>query len=252
MYLQGKNTILLVLGMALIFVLGYVSGGILPGHQEVRDQDLLYQVSTSTSLTAGGFDPVEPVGTLMKNGDLGLGTFAGLDGEMVVVEGTCYQVKSDGTVRPADPSQGVPFADITFFSPDISVSGTTAGNMTQLTGFLDSQLPSKDQFYAIRITGTFPYIRVRSPPAQGKPYPLLADALKGQVVFEFRNVTGTAVGFYTPATAAGLSFPGYHLHFITDDRSQGGHILDMATAGNRVELDATPRALTILTPEGAG
>ena len=251
MDLKGRNAILLVLGLALVFVLGYLSGGILPGHQEVRDQDLLYQVSTYTSLAAGGYDPVEPVKTLMANGDLGIGTFTGLDGEMVVVGGTCYQVRSDGTVRPADSSQGVPYAEVTFFSPDLSVPGIVAGNMTELTGFLDSKLPSKDQFYAIRMTGTFSSIRARSPPVQSKPYPVLTDALKGQSIFEWRNVTGTAVGFYTPATAAGIGFPGFHLHFISADRTRGGHVLDMATSGNTVELDGTPRSLVILTPEGA-
>jgi acetolactate decarboxylase len=169
---------------------------------------------------------------------------------MVVVDGTCYQVKSDGTVRPADSSQGVPFAGVTFFSPDLSVPGVRAGNMTEFTGLLDSQLPSRDQFYAIRMTGTFPYIRARSPPAQSKPYPLLAEALKGQAVFEFRNVTGTVVGFFTPSAAAGMNVAGYHFHFITSDRSRGGHVLDIVTGGNTVELDSTPRFTAILIPEG--
>lgn len=240
----------MILAGAVIFGIGYISGEIPSGSRPAPDRDLLYQVSTYTSLSAGGYDPVEPVGVLMGNGDLGLGTFTGLDGEMVVVEGTCYQVKSDGTVRPADPSQGVPFASVTFFSPDLSIPGTVAGNMTELTAFLDSQLPSKDQFYAIRITGAFPYIRARSPPAQEKPYPPLADALKEQAVFEFRNVTGTAAGFYTPASAEGLGFPGYHLHFISGDRTVGGHVLDISMNGNQVQLDATPRVSVILTATG--
>lgn len=241
--------LVLVLVSALIFLGGFLAGWTIPLASLTPDQDLLYQVSTYTSLSAGGYDQVEPVESLMKNGDLGLGTFTGLDGEMVVVDGTCYQVRSDGTVRPADPSWGVPFAEVTFFSLDLSFPGIMAGNMTELAGILDLRLPSKDRFYAIRITGTFPYIRARSPPAQGKPYPPLADALKGQSVFEFRNVTGTAVGFYTPNTAAGLSFPGYHLHFISDDRSRGGHILDLVTAKSTVELDSTPRSLIILARE---
>jgi acetolactate decarboxylase len=241
----------LVLVSALIFLGGFFAGWTTPVRSGPADRDLLYQVSTYTALSGGGYGPVEPVGILMENGDLGLGTFTGLDGEMVVVDGKCYQVRSDGTVRPADPSWGVPFADVTFFSPDLSLPETTAGNITDLAKILDSRLPSKDRFYAIRITGTFPYIRARSPPAQKEPYPPLADALKGQSVFEFRDVAGTAVGFYTPATATGLSFPGYHLHFISDDRSRGGHILDLMTAGNTVELDETPRSLVTFTRERA-
>jgi acetolactate decarboxylase len=247
-----KKVLPLVLGMALIFVLGGISGTILARPQPARDRDLLYQVSTSTSLTGGGFDPVESVGTLVKNGDLGSGTFTALDGEMVVVDGTCYQVTDDGMARPAALSQGVPFATVTFFSPDLSVPDITAANMTELTGFIDSQLPSRDQFYAIRITGNFPYVRARNVVAQDKPYPPLADALKEESVYEFRNVTGTAVGFYTPASAAGLNFPGYHLHFITADRSRGGHIIDMATMGTTVELDAKARTLVVMAPEGVG
>jgi acetolactate decarboxylase len=250
MVLEIKPVLLVILGGALIFGLGYFSGGVAPGSQPAPDQDLLYQVSTYTSLSGGGYDPVEPVGILMRNGDLGLGTFTGLDGEMVVVEGTCYQVKSDGTVRSADSSQGVPYASVTFFSPDITTPGAVAGNMTELTVFLDSQLPSKDRFYAIRITGTFPFVRARSPPAQDRPYPPLADALKGQAVFEFRNVTGTAVGFYTPASAEGLGFPGYHLHFLSGDRTRGGHVLDISMDGTPVQLDATPRVTVILTATG--
>ena len=248
--MKKSKLFMLLLGLVLVFAAGYLAGGLQPFSIPSPDQDLLYQVSTYTSLAGGGYDPVEPVGTLMKNGNLGLGTFTGLDGEMVVVDGTCYQVKTDGTARVADPALGVPFAAVTFFSPDLTIPGVVAGNMTEFTGFLDTQLPSKDQFYAIRMTGTFPYIRARSPPAQSKPYPLLADALKGQAVFEFRNVTGTAVGFYTPPAAAGMNVAGYHLHFITSDRSRGGHVLDIVTGGNTVELDSTPRFTAILVPEG--
>jgi acetolactate decarboxylase len=248
--LQRSKLFILALGIVVVFVAGYLVGG---GHTSSipsPDQDLLYQVSTYTALAGGGFGPVEPVKTLMGNGDLGLGTFEGLDGEMVVVDGTCYQVESDGTARIADPALGVPFAAVTFFSPDLSIPGTVARNMTELTGFLDTHIPSREVFYAIRIDGTFPYIRARSVPAQVKPYPPLADALSGETIFEFRNVTGTVVGFYTPPSAAGMNVPGYHLHFITSDRSRGGHVLDIATGGNLVELDSTPRFTAILVPEG--
>ena len=248
--LQRSRLFIVALGVIVVFVAGYLAGGGPTSSIPSKDQDLLYQVSTYTALAGGGLGPVEPVKALMGNGDLGLGTFEGLDGEMVVVDGTCYQVKSDGTARIADPAVGVPFAAVTFFSSDLSLPDTVAANLTELTGLLDTHIPSREVFYAICIDGTFPYIRARSVPAQVKPYPPLADALKGQTVYEFRNVTGTAVGFYTPASTTGMNVPGYHLHFITSDRSRGGHVLDIATGGNTVELDATPRFTAILVPEG--
>ena len=245
--MERKTILLLALGLVLAFVLGYVSGGVLPSMEPVRDRDLLYQVSTYSALAGGAYDPVEPVRTLMENGDFGLGTFEGLNGEMVVVDGTCYQVRSDGIARPADPSLGVPFAAVTFFSPDITVPGIVAGNLTRLDDAINAHLTDPNLFYAIRIDGTFPYVKVRSPPAQVKPYPPLADALAHQVVYEYRNVTGTVVGLYTPAAAAGLNVAGYHFHFITADRSRGGHVLDISAAGDTAELDATPRYTVLFT-----
>ncbi|HUK92956.1 MAG TPA: acetolactate decarboxylase [Methanomicrobiales archaeon] len=248
--LKRSGLCLLLLGLVLAFAAGYLAGGLHLSPTRLPDQDLLYQVSTYTSLAGGGYDPVELVGTLLKNGDLGLGTFAGLDGEMVVVDGTCYQVKSDGTVHIADPSLGVPFAAVTFFSPDLAIPGVEASNLTELTTFLDRHLPSRDMFYAIRIDGAFPYVKARSVPAQAKPYPPLADAISHEAIFEFRNVTGTVVGFYSPPAAAGMNVAGYHFHFLTSDRTRGGHVLDMATAGDTVELDSTPRFTAVLVPEG--
>ncbi|HXW98185.1 MAG TPA: acetolactate decarboxylase [Methanomicrobiales archaeon] len=245
--MEIHKTIFLVLGLVLVFALGYVSGGLLMGPQPGHDRDLLYQVSTYSALAGGAYAPVEPVRVLMGNGDLGLGTFEGLDGEMVVVDGTCYQVKSDGIARPADPSLGVPFAAVTFFSPDITVPGIVAENLTQLDNAISARLPDPNLFYAIRIDGTFPDIRVRSVPAQSRPYPPLADALTHQVVYEYHNVTGTVVGFYTPASAAGLNVVGYHFHFITTDRNRGGHVLDIAAAGDTAELDPVARYTVVYT-----
>jgi acetolactate decarboxylase len=185
----------------------------------------------------------------MRHGDLGLGTFDGLDGEMVVVGGTCYQVKGDGSVVRPDPSLRVPFAAVTPFETDLIVPGITAGNLSGFTAYLDTRLPSRDTFWAIRMTGIFPYVKARSPPAQVKPYPALAEALKGQSVFVFHNVSGTVVGFYTPASAAGVDPVGYHLHFITADRKGGGHVLDISPDGNTVELDSTPRFTVVLSRE---
>jgi acetolactate decarboxylase len=143
----------------------------------------------------------------------------------------------------------VPFAAVTLFEPDFSLKDITAGNLTELGAMLDERLPARDSYWAIRMEGTFPYVKARSVPAQGRPYPELSDALKGQSVFLFHNVTGTVVGFFTPASAAGVDPVGYHLHFITGDRRAGGHILDISTDGNTAELDSTPR-LTVVLPGG--
>ena len=59
----------------------------------------LYQVSTATALVQGIYQGAVRVGTLREHGDLGLGTFENLDGEMVIVDGQFFQARSDGSVR---------------------------------------------------------------------------------------------------------------------------------------------------------
>ena len=47
----------------------------------------MFQVSTVTALVEGIYQGAVRVATLREHGDLGLGTFEGLDGEMVIVDG---------------------------------------------------------------------------------------------------------------------------------------------------------------------
>src|SRR5499433_3350649 len=82
----------------------------------------LYQVSTATALVEGIYQGAIRVGTLREHGDLGLGTFENLDGEMVVVDGQCFQVRSDGAVRECDDNVLSPFAVITRFAPEETVT----------------------------------------------------------------------------------------------------------------------------------
>src|SRR5271167_2329824 len=78
----------------------------------------LYQVSTATALVEGIYQGAVRVGTLREHGDLGLGTFEDLDGEMVVVDGQFFQVRSDGSVRECGDDVLSPFAAVTRFAPE--------------------------------------------------------------------------------------------------------------------------------------
>ena len=52
------------------------------------------------------------------------------------------------------------------------------------------------------------------------------------------NVTGHIVGIWTPEMFHGVSVAGYHLHFISDDFTFGGHILDFTMLEGEVEIGA--------------
>src|SRR6202453_1873392 len=70
----------------------------------------LFQVSTSTALVKGVYNGVVTVGELKQHGDLGLGTFDGLDGEMLALDGHFYQVHGSGEVSEPGGDAKVPVA----------------------------------------------------------------------------------------------------------------------------------------------
>ena len=64
----------------------------------------------------------------------------------------------------------------------------------------------------------------------------LVQVAAQQPEFERRDVTGTLVGFWTPEYAGRLNVPGYHLHFLSDDRKFGGHLLECTGSNLRLEI----------------
>jgi acetolactate decarboxylase len=201
----------------------------------------LFQTSTINALLEGVYDGDLPVATLRQHGDFGLGTLNGLDGEMVQVDGQVFQIRSDGKARLVPDDARVPFADTTFFHADRSVTVEKPLSFQQMTAYLDTLLPSRNLFYAIRIEGTFAFVRTRSVPRQAKPYPRLAEVVKTQPTFQFRNQRGVMVGFWTPNYATGFNVPGYHFHFLTADRTGGGHVLECTLGRVKISVDDTPR-----------
>jgi acetolactate decarboxylase len=204
--------------------------------EEVRE-DNIFQVSVIRATVEGLYDGAMTFGDLKKHGDFGIGTFERLDGELVVLDGVFYQLKADGTASLAEDSMDTPLATVTFFDADRNLSTDEKMNFTDLESYLDEHIPTENIFYAIRIDGSFDYLKTRSVPAQEKPYPPLAEAVKEQTTLEFHNVTGTMVGFRYPDFAEGLGLPGYHMHFITSDRSSGGHLLDCVVRNASISID---------------
>jgi acetolactate decarboxylase len=210
---------------------------LVPGSLSMSD-NTMFQTSTIGALMNGVYDGTMTFKDLGSYGDFGIGTFEALDGEMVELDGQFYQVKSDGVAYNVSDSMKTPFAEVAFFEPEefLALNGTS--NLTDVESYLDNKLITKNIFYAIRIDGKFDYVKTRSVPAQKKPYPTLSEAVKGQKVFEFHNISGTLVGFRCPDFVKGVNVPGYHLHFITADRSAGGHILDYSLENASVMVDS--------------
>jgi acetolactate decarboxylase len=217
-----------------------------------EDHETLYQVSTIDALMLGVYDGVQPVSELKKHGGFGIGTFDALDGEMIVLDGVVYQAKADGRVYLVMDNTTTPFATVTKFNQDFSLTTGQPMNFSVFSKDMSVRLPSQNMIYAVRLHGTFPWMKVRAIPAQQKPYPTLTEAAKNQSVYTYTNTTGTLVGVYMPLFFDGLNVPGYHLHFLSDDHQTGGHILDFVVPANTtVEYDITPKFEMLLPTSGA-
>ena len=247
------------LGIGLAIVLVFCSAAVyssftrLPTASAIPEgQEILYQVSTIDALMQGVYDGVQQVGEIKKHGDFGIGTFDALEGEMIMLDGVVYQAKSDGRIYPVPDNATTPFATVTYFKPDFNATTGRPMNFSRFSTDMSARLPSQNMIYAVRMQGTFTHMKVRAIPAQQKPYPTLTDAAKYQSVYTYDDARGTVVGFYTPVFFKGINVAGYHLHFISDDRHSGGHILDFEVPVNTaVEYDITPEFKMLLPTSGA-
>jgi acetolactate decarboxylase len=210
--------------------------------------EVLFQYSTFDALLAGFYDGGLNMGALKKHGDFGLGTFNNLDGEMVVLDGKVYQLKTDGKAYGVADTMKTPLAAVTFFATDQSLVIRKAGNVAELTALLNQALPSPNLFYAVKIEGRFKEVKVRSVPRQTPPYRPLVEVVKKQAVFPLKNVEGTLVGFYCPAYFKTVSVPGYHFHFLTKDRTRGGHVQDLALENLTAQIDLL-NGFSLVLPE---
>jgi len=218
---------------------------------DLEDRETLYQVSTIDALQQGVFDGVQPAGELKRHGDFGIGTFDALDGEMIVLEGIVYQATADGHVRIPPDNLTTPFATVTYYGEDFTLAAGETMNFSVFSKEMTDLLPSGNMVYVVRMHGTFPSMKVRAIPAQEKPYPTLSEAAANQSVYVYTNATGTVVGCYLPVFFEGLNVVGYHLHFISDDRQTGGHILDLTVPeGTAVGYDRTPEFTMVLPTIG--
>ena len=215
-----------------------------PEKAEVTDsnRETVYQVALLQSLTQGYYDGIIKVSELKQHGDTGIGTFEGVNGEMIVLDGKVYQALGDGSVKEADENETVPFSNVTFFDKDFAVTLSNIPDINALKTMLTQSVNEngKNLFYMVKINGTFPKMNVRSELKQEKPYKSLDKALAtDQREFNYENIKGTVVALYCPDYMGGLNTPGWHFHFISDDKTKGGHILELAFDTAEAEFDAT-------------
>jgi acetolactate decarboxylase len=185
----------------------------------------IYQISTSGALVEGVFTGAILSNQILEHGDFGLGTFESLDGEMVIVDGAIYQLNSDGAALRRQDRFPVPFAVVTCFIPRETFFSGKIDCLKDLELVCDRHRQSDNLFYAFRIDAYFTSVHARAV-SSVKPGVRLIDAAEVQSEFTYRDLDGTLVCFWSPIYASSFNIPGYHFHFISKDRTKGGHVLN--------------------------
>ncbi|MBR1797003.1 MAG: acetolactate decarboxylase [Clostridiales bacterium] len=191
-----------------------------------------YQVSTLQALALGFSKSVITVEELLQHGDLGLGTFEDVDGEMIVLDGVCYRALSNGDVVIANNEQGVPFASVCRFKSNRQEVIENMDSIDKLKTWLTLRIEEDfglNSMYAVRIDGEFTKVDARSETGTKAHHVTLKDALSvTQKAFLFEDIKGTLVCVYYPDYMDGINASGWHLHFISEDRKYGGHVFDVS------------------------
>lgn len=209
------------------------------------------QVSTLNALLAGRFDGLLACRDLPRHGDLGIGTFDQMDGELIMVDGVVYQGMPGGKVHAPDPDNRVPFATVCRFEADQTWSLDGPTDYAALDKAIDEKATNPNVFCAIRVEGTFSYMKIHALQKQNKPYPPTAEVVKGCVRTEMRDVTGTIVGFRGVPWVRGINDTGYHLHFLTNDKTRGGHVLEFTMESGTCQINTCNNHVILLPEHGA-
>ena len=194
------------------------------------DRETLYQTALLQSLMLGEYDGSVSIAELKRLGDMGIGTFDRLNGELVMLDGHVYQALSDGTIAEPPDTVTVPFSCVTFFETDYIQDLEDVAGINGLKAELDRVVREHgaNHFYMVRIDGRFRMVRVRSEYAQEKPYRPLDKVMEhDQTFFVHEDIEGTVVALYCPDYMNGLNVPGWHFHFIDQNHRFGGHLLDI-------------------------
>ena len=230
----------LIVGAALILSAASCSSN--ANQKNNQKQETIHQVSLLQGLMLGDYYGSISVKELKQMGNIGIGTFDKLNGELIMTDGVVYRAKGDGTVEVVNDSELIPFANVTMFDNDEKLDLNNVKDVDALLTILNKKVDdyNSNQYCMAKITGTFTKMNVRSELAQKEPYKPLVDVLKtDQTFFDYEKINGTVVALYMPPYMNTINTTGWHLHFISEDKTKGGHLLNLEIDKATLTLDYT-------------
>ncbi|MFW3458706.1 acetolactate decarboxylase [Staphylococcus caprae] len=197
--------------------------------------NVLYQHGTLGTLMAGLLEGTASVNELLEHGDLGIGTLTGSNGEVIFIDGKAYHANEHKEFIELNGDEMTPYATVTQFKADNQFQ-TSNKDQDAIFEEIKEQMVSENMFSAVKISGKFKKMHVRMMPAQEPPYTRLIDSARRQPEETREDIKGAIVGFFTPELFHGVGSAGFHIHFASDERDYGGHVLDFEVDDVKVEI----------------
>ncbi|MBW1606420.1 acetolactate decarboxylase [Lactobacillus sp. Sy-1] len=189
------------------------------------NQNTLFQHGTGALIVPGIFNGTLKINDLLAHGDTGIGSGEGLDGELIINNGTPFLIQGDGMVKTLDNNFTVPFANAHF--ADYSIThNTNINNYQSLGNAVFTTHRFKNILFSVKLHGQFESVKVRSVFKQSKPYPSLVETAKSEKRFEANHISGTLISYYYPDIFSKIAVGGFHSHFISDNQRIGGHLMN--------------------------
>lgn len=200
--------------------------------------DTFYHYSIWWAFVNRVFDGELTASVLKSKGDLALGSFDLLDGELIMLDGVLYRATEDGQVSIVNDDSKIAYVNAAFFDADQTFTIDRAKDYAELRHKINEELKSKNIFYAFKIHGDFVKMTCGGLHKQEPPFEKGLDYLiPNRPIFEREYFSGTMVGFYCPEYIGNINVAAYHLHFVSDDQRFAGHVMEFEGENLTVEID---------------
>lgn len=205
---------------------------------DATKSDVFYHYSIWWAFVNKVFEGDITAKELKTKGDMALGSYNLLDGELIMLDGTLYQAKENGEVLIPNDSIKVAYANAAFFDKDGGFTIDKVDNYDSLRAIINAKLPSKNFFYAFKITGDFKKMTCGGLHKQEPPFEKGLDVLiPSRPLFEREHFSGTMVGFYCPEFIGNINVAGFHFHFVSNDKKFAGHVMAFEAENLTLEFD---------------
>lgn len=227
---------------------------IFPGqvYAEQREQyPDLYQIASLAMFQTGEYAGIISINEMKELGTIGIAGSDNLAGELIYLDDRVWQIDDEGVITEPPGDTGICLGSTITFEPVITLTLDKTMDTKDFFTAVNDSVPNHDIPYAFRFDGEFATIEVRSIPEQKEPYPVFSEVVSNQTVFNLTNVNGTIIGFWFPEWMKGVNYAGFHSHFITKDRTVGGHILNLTAKEGTAKIQPV-QEFTVILPVGQG